>query len=153
MVNFFNCSKQVRLICNCNNTYRRSISCSEFNISSSRSTLDGGGGGLTRAASGGLNFSDNIGRQIKLNGSYFYNNSHTDNLSKVQRKNTLPDTSFYYNADNNSVNDYINHRFSLNANYTIDSLTEIHFNSYVNTNQSDAVNGKLAASTGLTGQV
>ena len=153
MVNFFNGSKQFSLIGNANNTNRGSISGSDFNISSSRSTLDGGGGGLTRAASGGLNFSDNIGRQIKLNGSYFYNNSHTDNLSKVQRKNTLPDTSFYYNADNNSVNDYINHRFSLNANYTIDTLTEINFNSYVNTNQSGAVNGKLAASSGLTGQV
>ncbi|HEX6429290.1 MAG TPA: outer membrane beta-barrel protein [Niastella sp.] len=153
MVNFFNGSKQFSLIGNTNNTNRGSISGSDFNISSSRSTLDGGGGGLTRAASGGLNFSDNIGRQIKLNGSYFYNNSHTDNLSKLQRENRLPDTSFLYNADNNNVNDYINHRFSLNANYTIDTLTEIHFNSYVNTNQSDAVNSKQAVSAALNGQV
>lgn len=153
MVNFFNGSKQFSLIGNANNTNRGSISGGDFDISNSRSTLDGGGGGLTRAASGGLNFSDNIGRQIKLTGSYFYNNSHTDNVSKSQRKNTLPDTSFYYNADNNSVNDFINHRLSLNANYTIDTLTEIHINSYVNTNQSNSVSSKLAASTALTGQV
>jgi hypothetical protein len=153
MINFFNGSKQFSVIANTNNTNRGNISGGDFNISNSRSTLDGGGGGLTRATSGGLNFSDNIGRQIKLTGSYFYNSSHTDNLSKLQRKNTLPDTSFYYNADNNNVNDYLNHRFSLNASYTIDTLTEFNVNSYVNTNQNDAVNSKQAVSSGLTGQV
>ncbi|THU41706.1 hypothetical protein FAM09_06300 [Niastella caeni] len=153
MVNFFNGSKQFSVIGNANNTNRGSISGEDFNISNSRSTLDGGGGGLTRAASGGLNFSENIGRQLKLNGSYFYNKSHTDNLSKSQRRNILNDSSFFYNSDNNSVNDYINHRFSLNASYTIDTLTEIHINSYVNGNNNDAVNTKQAASLGLDDQI
>ncbi|WP_207511448.1 outer membrane beta-barrel protein [Longitalea luteola] len=153
MVNFFNGAKQFSLIGNANNTNRGSISGGDFDISNSRSTLDGGGGGLTRAASGGLNFSENIGRQLKLNGSYFYNNSHTDNVSKSQRENRLPDTTFFYNADNNSVNDYDNHRLSLNANYTIDTLTEIHINSYVNTNTSNAINSKLAESIGKSGQL
>lgn len=146
MVNFFNGSKQFNIIGNANNTNRGSISGGDFNISTSRSTLDGGGGGLTRAASGGLNFSDNIGQQIKLTGSYFYNNSHTDNLSKSQRKNILPDTSFWYNSNNNSVNDYTNHRFTLNASYNIDTLTEIHITSNVNSNTSNSVNGKVANS-------
>jgi hypothetical protein len=65
MINFFNGSKQFRLIGNANNTNRGSISGEDFNISNSRSTLDGGGGGLTRAAAGGLNFSENIGNQLK----------------------------------------------------------------------------------------
>ena len=51
MVNFFNGSKQFSIIGNANNTNRGSISGGDFNISTSRSTLDGGGGGLTRAAS------------------------------------------------------------------------------------------------------
>ena len=151
MINFFNGSKQLNFIGNSNNTNRGIISGSDFNMSNLRSTLDGGGGGLTRSSSGGLNFSDNVGRQLKLNGSYFYNSSHNDNFSKAQRKNILPDTSFYYNSENNSVNNYTNHRVSLNASYTIDTLTEINFNSYVSTNLSDAVTTNIANSAALTG--
>jgi hypothetical protein len=153
MVNFFNGTKQFSIIGNANNTNRGSISGSDFNISTSQSTLDGGGGGLTRAASGGLNFSDNIGRQVKLNGSYFYNNSHTDNFSRSQRKNILPDSSFWYNADDNNVNDYSNHRFTLNASYNIDTLTEVHITSNVNTNISNSVNGKVANSKAENGDL
>lgn len=152
MINFFNGSKQFSLIGNANNTNRGSDG-GDFDINNSRSTLDGGGGGLTHSASGGLNFSENIGSQLKLNGSYFYNQSHSDNLSKVHRENRLPDTTFLYDADNNNVNDYINHRFSLNANYTIDTLTEINVNTYVNTTKNDAVSTKQAASTQVGGQL
>lgn len=151
MINFFNGAKQFSIIGNASNTNRGSVSGGDFNISSSRSTLDGGGGGLTRAASGGLNFSDNIGRQIKLNGSYFYNNSQTDNLSKLQRENRLPDSTFFYNADNNNSSTYNNHRLTLNASYSIDTLTEMHINSNVNTNTNDNVNFKKAISSGTTG--
>jgi hypothetical protein len=149
MVNFFNGNKQFSVIGNVNNTNRGSNSGGDFNISTSRSTLDGGGGGLTRAASGGLNFSNNIGSQVKLTGSYFYNNSHTDNLSKSQRQNIFPTTAttpFYYNADDNNVNNYSNHRLTLNASYNIDTLTEMHIVTNVNTNLSDAVSSKVANS-------
>jgi hypothetical protein len=151
MINFFNGSKQFSVIGNVNNTNRGTLSGGDFNIASSRSTLDGGGGGLTRAASGGVNYSDNIGRQIKITGSYFYNKSHSDNLSKSQRENRLPDTTFFYNSDNNNVNDYTNHRLSLNASYNMDTATELHINSYVNTSINDAVNGKKARSIGNAG--
>lgn len=149
MVNFFNGAKQFSILGNASNTNRGSVAGGDFNIATSRSTLDGGGGGLTRAASGGLNFSDNIGRQIKMNGSYFYNNSHTDNISRVQRRNILADTSFWYYSDDNSINDYSNHRLTLNASYTIDTLTEVHINSNIGTTQSDVVNIKQARSTTL----
>lgn len=152
MINFFNGSKQLNFIGNANNTNRGSISGNDFNISNANSTLSGGGG-LTRATSGGVNFSDNIGRQLKLNGSYFYNNSHTDNFSRIHRENKLPDTTFLYDADNNSSNDYGNHRVSLNAQYNIDTLTELHINSYVNTNTSNAVTLNKATSSNLAGQL
>jgi hypothetical protein len=153
MMNFLNGSKQLNFIGNANNTNRGTISGEDFNISSGRSTLDGGGGGLTRAQSAGVNFGDNLGKQLKLNGSYFYNSSRTDNFSRLQRQNILPDTSFFYNAGNNSVTDYGNHRFTLNATYTIDTLTELHVNAYVNTNSGDAVTNNKAVSTGLSGQM
>jgi hypothetical protein len=100
-----------------------------------------------------VNFSDNLGKQLKLNGSYFYNNSHTDNFTRLQRRNILPDTSFYYNADNNSVNDNTNHRLTLNAQYTIDTLTEMHINTYLNTNQGNSITNNEAFSTGLQEQL
>jgi hypothetical protein len=152
MINFFNGAKQFSIIGNAGNTNRGSVSGGDFNISNSRSTLDGGGGGLTRAASGGLNFSDNIGQQIKLNGSYFYNNSHTDNVTKSQRENRLPDTTFFYNSDNNNISDYNNHRLTLNASYTIDTLTEVHINTNLNTNAGDNVNYNNAVSTKISGE-
>jgi hypothetical protein len=153
MINFFNGSKQLNFIGNTNNTNRGGFSGNDFNISNASSTLGGAGGGLTRATSGGVNFSDNLGRQVKLNGSYFYNTSHTDNFSRAQRKNTLPDTLFYYNSDNNSGNDYSNHRVSLNAQYNIDTLTELHINSYFNTNMGNGVTMNNASSSSLAGQL
>ncbi|MBO9199959.1 MULTISPECIES: outer membrane beta-barrel protein [Niastella] len=153
MINFFNGSKQFSVIGNVNNTNRGSISGGDFNISTSSSTLDGGGGGLTRAGSGGLNFSNNIGSQIKLNGSYFYNNSHSENLSKSQRQNILPDTTFFYNSDNNNIYNGGNHRLSLNADYNIDTLTEIHISTNLNASQNDGVNSKLANSKSESGKV
>lgn len=153
MINFFNRSKQVNFIGNANNTNRGSVSGDDFNISNSRSTLDGGGGGLTRSKAAGLNFSDNLGKQLKLNGSYFYNGSHNDYSSRVERRNILPDTTFLYNADNNSVNNNTGHRLTLNAQYTIDTLSELHINANLNTNQGNSASDNEAVSTGLGGQL
>jgi hypothetical protein len=63
----------------------------------------------------------------------------------------LPDSTFFYNADNNSINDYSNHRLTLNASYSIDTLTEMNINSNVNTNTSDVVNYKNGVSTQTNG--
>lgn len=153
MVNFFKGARQFNLIGNAGNTNRGSIAGGDFNIANTRSTLDGGGGGLTRTASGGINFNDNITQQIKLTSSYFYNSGHVDNFSKVERENRLPDTTFFYKADNTSVNDYTNHRLTLNASYTLDTLTEMHINSTLSTNQNDVVNNKQAISTGFNDRI
>lgn len=151
MLNYFNQSQQINFIGNSNNTNRTGFS-EDFNINAGRSTLDGGGGGLTRSHAAGLNFSDALGKQLKLSGSYFYNGSHTDYFSKVQRQNILPDTSFFYNADNNNTSDYTNHRLTLNASYTIDTMTELHINAYFNTNIGGSITDNNAISTGLSGQ-
>lgn len=152
MLNFFSRSKQINFIGSANNTNRGGISGDDFSISG-RSTLDGGGGGLARTKAGGLNFSDNLGKQIKLNSSYFYTSSHNDYFSRLQRRNILPDTSFFYNADNNNAGNYTNHRLSLNAQYTIDSLTELHLNANVSLTRGNTVTNNEAVSTGLEGQL
>lgn len=151
MLNYFNQSRQINFIGNSNNTNRGGIS-EDFNISAGRSTLEGGGGGLTTSHSAGLNFSDNLGKQMKLSGSYFYNGSQTDNFSKMQRQNILPDTTFFYNADNNNTSDYTNHRLTLNASYTIDTMSELNINVYFNTNTGASITDNNAISTGLSGQ-
>jgi hypothetical protein len=153
MLNYFHGSKQLNFIGNSNNTNRGSITSKDFNISNTSSTLNGGGDGLTHSTSGGVNFGTNLGAQVKLNGSYFYNNRHSDNFSRLQRKNILPDTAFFYNADNSSGSHFVSHTLSLNGMYNIDTLTELNINSYLSTYSSQGLTLNKAYSIGLADQL
>jgi hypothetical protein len=126
-LNHFEASRQLNFIANANNTNRSGYSGEDFNIANSSGTLGGGGQGIVRSKAIGVNFSENPGK-LKLNGSYFYNRGDVENLNRLRRQNILPDTSFFYNAVNNTVNDYDNHRLSVNVGYNPDSLTEIYVN-------------------------
>jgi hypothetical protein len=127
-LNHFNKSRQISFVGSANNTNRQNFSRGDFNISNARSSFSGGGG-LTESISGGINFSEDLGKKLDLSGSYFYNNSETVNQVRSRRQNILPDTSFYYNSDNNSQNTNGNHRVNLNIEYRPDSMTNVSVNS------------------------
>lgn len=93
-----------------------------------------GGGGGNRFSVGqqpgiattnavGINYSDAfLKRKLELTGSYFFNQSNTEANSETNRQIFLPgDTSQFYNQNNISNTDNLNHRFNLRAEYKIDS--------------------------------
>lgn len=82
----------------------------------------GGGNGITRSWSGGVNYSKDISEKLKLSGSYVINDSRTENERSSARQNLLPDTSFYYNQDAYSVNNNASHYLDTRAELRPDSM-------------------------------
>ncbi len=152
-VNFFNGSTQVNIISTANNTNKANFSGSDFNINNAQSSFQGGGSGITDSKAAGINFSNDINKQIKLTGSYFYNNGDNRNTTRLQRKNILPDTTFYYDADNNSTSTNDSHRFNVDVDYKPDTLSNLHLNSSYTISQSKSGSGNTAISSGTGGEL
>jgi hypothetical protein len=151
-INYFDGATHINFIGNANNTNRGGSSGDDFNISSGRSSLGGGGSGNTESKAAGLNFSNRVGKSLKLNGSYFYNTNSVANFTRTQRQNILPDSTFFYNSTINSANNNNNHRVSLNADYTLDTLSELHVNASFNSNGAHGAMHNEAYSEGKAGE-
>jgi hypothetical protein len=85
------------------------------------------GGGITRSSQAGINYRDTWNRFFDVNGSYFYNNTLTQNQRSTYRQTFFNDSVTAIN-DNKTVTRNLNgnHRANLNIIYTIDS-----FNSFI----------------------
>ncbi len=88
--------------------------------------LVGQQGGINTTNSVGLNYTDNWGRKVKINSSYFFNNSGNDSRSVLQREFFLSENiSQFYDENNVSESNNFNHRFNARIEYTIDSTNSI----------------------------
>lgn len=150
-LNYLKGSRQLNFIGNANNTSRDGSSGGDFNISNGRSTLGGGSSGFTDTKSSGLNYSDNISSKLRMNGSYYYNQSKNTNSIKSRRQNILPDTTFFYNSNTDNTSSSNNHQLALNVDYNIDTLTEFHLNSSFGLNRMNNRVENNALSEGLSG--
>jgi hypothetical protein len=153
MVNFFRDSKQLNFIANSNNTNRGSISNNDVNMSNTTGTLNSSSEGLVHSKSGGVNFNNDVGKQMKLSGSYYYNNNHTNNFVRIHRQTMIHDTTNIYDAVNDIGNDYNHHSLSLGVHYNIDSATNLNVNAYMNCNLIHEVIGNNAISKDEMGQL
>jgi hypothetical protein len=94
-------------------------------------TLGGGAsGGITRAISGGINYTDKWAGKIDVTGSYFYSNTDNHAEQTIQRTTNLSpdktsDTSAIQNEYSISETKNQNHRFSLRIEAPIDSMNSI----------------------------
>lgn len=150
-LNYFNGARQMNFIANANNTNRGGFSGDNFNIGNASGTLGGGGQGIMRAQSAGVNFSENSSNRWKLNGSYFYNRGKAENLNRLQRQNILPDTTFFYNSVNKTENKNDNHRLSVNVGFNPDSATELYLNASFDRDKMQMITTNDAASKGGSG--
>jgi outer membrane beta-barrel protein/carboxypeptidase-like protein len=152
-INYFKGKNQINFIGSLNNTNRMNFG---------RGNNRGGGGnnngpGITESGSAGLNLNTEIGKKLRINGSYFYNDGTTLNKGRRKRENILPDTSFYYIAQNDNVNRGQGHQFALNGDSQVDSLTNVNFqlgysqrtgrSSSSNSSVSQSLNGTLINSS------
>lgn len=78
--------------------------------------------GLSRNWNAGINYSDNWAKNLRVSGSYFFNDTKTDIEKQTARQNILPDTTYYYNENNRALNNNTNHRANFRMEYDIDSM-------------------------------
>jgi Outer membrane protein beta-barrel family/CarboxypepD_reg-like domain len=84
--------------------------------------------GITKAISGGINYTDKIGAKLQITSSYFYSN--TDNLvsqSSLQHSFFPEDGDSVTNITQNGTSENINrnHRFNMRLEYALDTSTSI----------------------------
>lgn len=150
-LNYFKGPLQLNFIGYANNTNRQSFSGGDFSMSKPSNSFGGGGSGITETKAGGLNFNNEFGKKLRVNGSYFLNNTNTVNSATARRQNILPDTTFFYNSATHSAYNNKGHRMNLNVNYKPDSMTEMHVNASLNTSLSTSATSNNAASTSSKG--
>ena len=82
--------------------------------------------GISKTNSFGINYSDVWSKKVDVSGSYFFNNSNTNNnqTSNTQNFQTTGKNQFYdENVLSNTKND--NHRFNFRLNYKIDAKNSL----------------------------
>ncbi|MCU0435284.1 MAG: TonB dependent receptor [Bacteroidia bacterium] len=139
--NRFNGNRRVSLLANANNINERAFSFQDaVNMSSGFSQgggmfrmlgEDGGGmgmgvgNGINTSWAGGVNFTDEFGKNLTFTGNYFYTKRQRELESSSEQYFALPDSAF--NRFSNSLLDNYtdNHRINFNAEFRVDSLTKI----------------------------
>ncbi|MFD2522519.1 outer membrane beta-barrel protein [Emticicia soli] len=93
---------------------------------SARDFMVGQQPGIAKTTSIGLNYTDNLGKKVKLNTSYFFNSANNGNSSESHREylGTLPQT---YDAVSTTGNDNMNHRMNIRLEYNINKDNSIIF--------------------------
>lgn len=149
--NFFDGPKQLSFIGSANNTNKSASSGGDFNINNAQSSFQGGGSGINDTKAGGINFSNDFGKKIKMTGSYFYNRNNSKNVTLLQRENILPDTSFFYTSNNTSNYTNDNHNLNFDLDYKPDTLTNLHINSSTSFSKFQSSSGNAAFSNSIGG--
>jgi hypothetical protein len=93
--------------------------------------------GIAKTTSIGLNYSDNLGKKVKLSTSYFFNAANNGNQSITSREylGTVPQT---YNDTSSTQNKNLNHRANARLEYTIDKMNSIVFTPRISWQNNDA---------------
>lgn len=138
-LNRFKGKNQVSVIGNLNNINRQG----------SGVRFGGGGAGITESGSAGINFGTETKGKLKLNGSYFYNESSNVNNQRRRRENILPDTSFYYVSQSDRQSENSGHNFSMHGNVDFDTLTNLNFNIGANLNKGRSLSSNNSYSEDL----
>ncbi|SDB49594.1 Outer membrane receptor proteins, mostly Fe transport [Flavobacteriaceae bacterium MAR_2010_188] len=81
----------------------------------------GGGEGITTSTNVGANYADELNKEVDLTGDYFYSSSRSDNETKIERENILPDTRYFTNSNSVSSSDTDNHSMNLQFEIETDS--------------------------------
>lgn len=105
--------------------------------------------GNTTTHAGGINYSDQLGKKIKLTGSYFFNQTNNINNASIVR-NYFTEDALLYNEQSLTETQNINHRASLRFEYTIDDKNSIIYTPSVTVQQnqySTELNGVYTTGT------
>ncbi|HSP10912.1 MAG TPA: TonB-dependent receptor, partial [Salegentibacter sp.] len=114
--------------------------------SAGRAVFGGGGGGITKAETAGLNFVNKWDDIIRLSGDYFFGRNDTERRTLVSRENILPDSLYYSNSEDRSnlLND--SHRANINFEVEFDSLTRLSISPRYNANFGKSTRNRVEES-------
>lgn len=87
----------------------------------------GGGKGIVQSNMIGVNYADEWFKNFDSNGSYFFTNSNSENVSKAKQVNFLPSGNFTTESNANTSEDRLGHNFNSTFEYKIDATTTINF--------------------------
>lgn len=106
----------------------------------------GGGGGITKAETAGINYVNQWGKELEFTADYFFGRNDTQSRTTVSRENILPDSRFFSNSisQSNLVND--SHRASARLEYEPDTLTRISIAPRFNSNSGFSNRSNTASS-------
>lgn len=132
-VNRFRQTQQLSILGGGNNTNNTG-----FSFSDGFGFAGGGGGrggasaapqGLARNWNGGINYSDNLAKGLRVTGSYFMSDMRRENEKRSERENRhKPDSFSYVNSNSASLSNNRNHRVNARIEYDIDSFHSLIIN-------------------------
>ncbi|AFK04723.1 TonB-dependent receptor [Emticicia oligotrophica DSM 17448] len=106
--------------------------------------------GIAKTTSIGLNYSDNLGKKVKLSTSYFFNAANNGNQSITSRE-YLGSVPQMYHDTSTTQNKNLNHRANVRLEYTIDKNNSIVFTPRISWQGNDALS-TLSSRTFLNSQ-
>ncbi|UXP33683.1 outer membrane beta-barrel protein [Reichenbachiella agarivorans] len=96
-----------------------------FRRGNNNNLMTGTQNGITQTNSVGLNFTDDWGKKVKFEGSYFYNQTANSQDEVTGRETFLGDSTQYYDQTQDSNTDNLNHRFNSRINYDINDNNKV----------------------------
>lgn len=100
------------------------------------SFLVSGQGGITRTNALGINLTDNWGKKIKFNGSYFFNGTNNQRSQQTQRTIFTSAEDQLYEEDYNRESNNFNHRISSRIEYTVNKTNSFIFTPQISVQQN-----------------
>ncbi|NJK94078.1 MAG: TonB-dependent receptor [Bacteroidales bacterium] len=110
--------------------------------------ITGGQSGITNTKSFGLNYSDNWGKKITANGSYFYNSTDNRLIQESNTENLFATNGKFSKTNTDSRTRNYNHRFNMRIEYNIDSANTLLFIPRISTQTNSANKSTLYEITG-----
>ncbi|WP_198405655.1 outer membrane beta-barrel protein [Chitinophaga caeni] len=108
--------------------------------------------GMTDVLFGGLNF-NNDWKNLSWRSDYFFNQSKNTNQFEYNKLVQLVDTSYQYLQQGNQVQDMINHRIGISADWKINPRSSIKFNPNFYINRNSSSQNRDFSSLGLKGDL
>ena len=116
---------------------------SNGNFSINGRSFGGGGDGIITSRNAGANYADVLAKGFDVSSDYFYSRSSSENDSRVERENILPDSRFFTNSTSRQTAETDNHRFNAAFDIEIDSTFLINVNPSFNSVKNQRFNNRF----------
>lgn len=145
-LNRFSDNEQLSFIGNANNINNTAF------LDGDGQRMAGENNGIARIGEGGFNYSTDLSKKLRINGSYVVNTTHTENEEIRSRQNLLQDTTYYYNTNMYTINNKLDHTLRMRIEYNIDTMHHLVVAGYFNYSNADYSQESIYQTLGDKGQ-